>query len=758
MSSGMRLATCALAAAACAVGCEATVPTATPASRASPAFSRDATALSAPSSPQERALAVRTRKVDVVDDLHGTKVPDPYRWLEDADAAEVRAWTDAQNAEMRRTIDAVPGRAELVHRLRELLQIGAVGAPAVYHTDSGHTDSGHPGPGLYFHTKREGAQNQPVLYVRTGVHGADRAVIDPSGMSKDGTTALDWWYPSWDGALVAWGRSESGSEESTLFLRDTQTGHDRTDVIPHTRGASLAWLPDRSGFYYSRYPEPGSVPPGDEKYFAKIFFHPLAHAGLGESAPDAWKRDPLVYERAEKTDVPQVLISPDGRWLVIRVHMGWDRSEVFLRDRTRGESSPWIPIATGASSPAVFDPIPRNDRLYMLTNEGASRYRLFAVDYKAADRGRSAWKLVIPEGADVLQDVTILSHEIVATYMHEASTRIERFALDGASRGTIPLPALGTAGVSGAWNGSEAFVVHTSFVAPPEVTRFDLTTQKSEPWDRVGAGFKAPDVTVKLLHATSKDGTKIPMFVVAKEGIPLDGMNPTVLWGYGGFNVNQTPAFSARALLTVERGGVWVTAVLRGGGEFGEAWHQAGMLDRKQNVFDDFAACAEALIAAKITSPAKLAVMGGSNGGLLVAVAVTQRPELYRAAVSLVPLTDMLRYQHFRIGKLWVPEYGDPADAAQFKTLHAYSPYHHVEDGTRYPAVLFTTAESDSRVDPMHARKMAARMQEAQGAPERPILLRVESKAGHGQGKPISKVTEDLADELGFVFSQLGTR
>ena len=271
MSSGKRLATCALAAAACAVGCEVTVPTATPGSRASlasVASSRESTASSAPSSPQERALAVRTRKVDVVDDLHGTKVSDPYRWLEDADATEVRAWTDAQNAEMRRTIDAVPGRAELVHRLRELLQIGAVSAPAVYHAGSARDGAGATGPGLYFHTRREGAQNQPVLYVRTGVHGADRALIDPSGMSKDGTTALDWWYPSWDGALVAWGRSESGSEESTLFLRDTQTGHDRTDVIPHTRGASLAWLPDRSGFYYSRYPEPGSVPPGDEKYSA----------------------------------------------------------------------------------------------------------------------------------------------------------------------------------------------------------------------------------------------------------------------------------------------------------------------------------------------------------------------------------------------------------------------------------------------------------------------------------------------------------
>ena len=693
---------------------------------------------------------MRTRKVDVVDDLHGTKIADPYRWLEEADAPEVKTWTDAQNARTRDVLDRIPGRDALKTQIQELLSTGTVSPPAVLKPTGPNAKNA---PIMYMHTKREGDQNQPVLYVRTGVHGADHVLIDPSTLSKDGTTALDWWYPSQDGALVAWGRSESGSEESTLFVRDVRTGADLSEKIPYTRHASIAWLPDGKGFYYSRHPEPGSVAAGDEKYFAKIFFHALG---------TDWKKDPLVFERPEKTDVPQVILSPNGRWLVVRVHIGWQRSEVFVRDRQKGEAAPWSPVAI--TTPAIFDPDPQDDRLYIRTNSsdgrgGGSRFRLFAIDY--AKLARESWHLVLPEAADPLDAAAIIGDVIVATYMHDASTRLERFTKSGKSLGAIPLPGIGTASVSGAWNGDEAFVGFMSYATPPEVIRVDLkhgaaAPAPSETWDRVGANFKAPAVTVKIHYATSKDGTKIPMFVVSKEGIAQDGKNPTILWGYGGFNVNQTPGFSARALLTVERGGVWVAAILRGGGEFGEAWHEAGMLDKKQNVFDDFIACAETLIAEKVTSAEHLAILGGSNGGLLVAAAITQRPELFRAAASLVPLTDMLRFHRFRIGKLWTSEYGDPDDPKQFPTLFAYSPYHHVKDGTRYPATLFTTAESDSRVDPMHARKMSARMQEAQGASDRPILLRVESNAGHGAGKPISKISEELTDELSFLFHEIG--
>jgi prolyl oligopeptidase len=422
----------------------------------------------------------------------------------------------------------------------------------------------------------------------------------------------------------------------------------------------------------------------------------------------------------------------------------------------------WTEIAVGMD--AIFDPIPRDDRLWMLTNDGAPKYRFFSLDYPAPDR--THWKEVLVEGKDVLTDVTVVGSELVATYLHEASTRIERFTLEGKSKGEIPLPAIGTASVSAPQDGDEVFIDFASYVTPYQVTRYELKTGKTNLWDRVGAEFSAQSgaegVKVSLLYATSKDGTKIPMFVVAKDNLPKDGNNPTILWGYGGFNVNQTPAFSSRALLTVKHGGVWVSAILRGGGEFGEDWHKAGMLAKKQNVFDDYIACAEELIAQKITSPAKLGIMGGSNGGLLVAAAVTQRPELFRVGASLVPLTDMLRYHRFRIAKLWIPEYGDPEKPEDFKTLFAYSPYHHVKAGTKYPSMLFTSAESDSRVDPMHARKMAARMQEVGDAlgttKERPVLLRIESKAGHGAGKPTSKLIDEIADELSFLFHELGVK
>ena len=690
-----------------------------------------------------------TKKVDLVENLHGTRVADPYRWMEDADSADVRTWTDQQNAHTRKVLDVLPGREALRGQVKDLLQIGFVSAPSIKTTRAGVP--------RYFHTKREGTQNQPTLHVRDGVAGKDRVLLDASALSEDGTTALDWWYPSSDGALLAWGRSDAGSEESTLFIREVGTGKDLSDRIEHTRHASVAWMPDGKSFYYSRYPETGSVPPGDEKYFAKIFHHVL-----GQDA----KTDRLVFgDHREKTDTPIVMATEDGRWLVVRVHMGWDKSEVWTKDLTKtdpGAQAGWVAVAKDAH--AIFEPIARKDRLYIQTNDGAPRYKLYAVDYEKPER--SAWKELIPEGQDVLDDVAVLKNEIVTTYMHEASTRIERFGLDGKSRGPIALPGIGSAGVTGAFDGEEVFVSFTSYVVPAQVHRVDLRSgapraagmpaAKLEPWEKVGAKFQANDIEVERLYAVSKDGTRVPMFVIAKKGMKRDGKNPTVLYGYGGFNVNQTPSFSARALASVSHGVVWVTAILRGGGELGEDWHKAGMLDRKQNTFDDFIACAEAVVSEKITTPDRLGIIGGSNGGLLVAAAVTQRPELFRVGLSLVPLTDMVRYHRFRIAKLWVPEYGDPEKPDDFKFLYAYSPYHHVREGVRYPAMLFTTAESDSRVDPMHARKMTARMQEVQRDPSRPILIRVETKAGHGAGKPVSKLADELADELSFLLHELG--
>jgi len=680
---------------------------------------------------------VKTRKDDLVETLHGVPVADPYRWLEDGDAAEVRAWDEAQNAETRAWLDRIPGRGALHDRIHAILSLGYTGAPASRRTGSGSR--------RYFHMRREGAQEQAVLCVRDAVDGADRVLVDPAPLSADRTTTVDWWAPSRDGARVAWGLSEAGSEESTLRVRDVATGEDLPDRIPHTRHATVAWLPDGETFFYTRYPAPGEVPPGDEKYFCRVFRHRVG---------DDPANDPLVFGGGrDKLDVPSVMASPGGRWLVVRVHMGWQKSEVWLRDLAAPDA-PFVPVATGVE--ALYEPIPLDDVLYVMTNEGASRYRLFAVDYAAPERAK--WREILPEKDDVLTDVTVVGGDrrvLVAAYLHEASARIERFAPDGAPLGPLPLPTLGTALVAGAWDADEVFVELASFATPTQVLRFDRVAAQSV-WDRVGGEFAVPDVRVSMLYATSKDGTRVPMFVIEKAGTPRDGSSPAVLYGYGGFNIAQTPAFSARTLLTVEHGGVWAVALLRGGGEFGEDWHRAGMLDRKQNVFDDLFACAEELVQAGVTRPERLGVVGGSNGGLLVAAAVTQRPDLFRAGLSLVPLADMLRYHRFRIGRLWTAEYGDPDEPRAFRWLHAYSPYHQARDGVRYPAVLFTTAESDSRVDPMHARKMAARLQEAQADRARPVLLRIESRAGHGAGKPVAKLVDEVTDELAFLFHELG--
>jgi prolyl oligopeptidase len=459
-------------------------------------------------------------------------------------------------------------------------------------------------------------------------------------------------------------------------------------------------------------------------------------------------------EGRDKLDIPAVAASPGGRWLVVRVHMGWQKSELWVRDLAT-PGAPFVAVARGPE--ALYEPIALDDVLYVLTNEAAPRSRLLAIDW--ADPSRSRWREVIAEGADVLADLAVVGGDrrvLVASYLHEATARIERFTGDGAPLGPVALPVLGSATVAGAYDADEAFLDLTSFATPWQVLRVDLASGATTVWDRVGVGSELPAVRVSVMHATSKDGTTVPMFVVEPDGAARTGDRPTVLYGYGGFNIVQSPSFSARALMTVERGGAWAVALLRGGGELGEEWHRAGMLERKQNVFDDLYACAETLVREKVTRPERLGIAGGSNGGLLTATAVTQRPDLFRAALSLVPLADMLRYHRYRIGALWMAEYGDPDDAAAFAWLHAYSPVHHVTDGTRYPSMLLTTAESDSRVDPMHARKMAARLQAAQADASHPVLLRVESRAGHGAGKPVAKLVDELADEMAFLFHELG--
>jgi prolyl oligopeptidase len=672
-----------------------------------------------------------TRAAAVAETLHGVEVADPYRWLEDGDSAEVRAWVEAQNAHTRALLDARPGRETTRARLGRLLAIGTLGTPAVR------------GERL-FYTRRDEGQDQPVLRVREGARGEDRALVDPNRLSADGTVALDWWYPSEDGALLAYGVSESGDEKSTLRVLKVATGEHLPDVIPHTRYCSLAWLPDGSGFYYTRYPAPGQVPEGEENYHRHVFFHRLG---------DDPARDGKIYGQERKPqDMIEISTSPEGRWLLLAVHEGWSRSDLYAMD-LQAEGRPLVTVAQGID--ALFGGEILGDTLYLLTNHEAPRYRLFAVDLRRPERVR--WRLLIPQSDAVLTQVAhAAGGRMIAHYLKDASSRIRVHRADGSLEKEIRLPALGTvAGVSGRHDARHAFWGFSSFTVPPAVYRYDTTGGKVALWEQVKSGVDLSRLEVRQVFYPSRDGTRVSMFLVHRKGLRRDGANPTLLYGYGGFNVSETPEFSRSTVLWLERGGVYAVANLRGGGEYGEEWHRAGMRERKQNVFDDFIAAAEWLIRDRITRADRLAIYGGSNGGLLVGAALTQRPDLYRAVICAVPLLDMVRYHHFRIAKLWIPEYGSADHPDEFRWLHAYSPYHRVQDGVRYPAVLLTTAESDSRVDPMHARKMAARLQAA-GAGGRPVLLRTETRAGHGAGKPVSKLVDEATDNWTFLFWLLG--
>jgi prolyl oligopeptidase len=686
-----------------------------------------------------------TRREDVVETLHGRGVADPYRWLEDGASPEVRAWSAAQTARTEALLKDRPEYAELHARLEALLRIGTVEAPLPVTAPDGTI--------RYFHRRQGPGQDQPVLYVREGLDGEDRALIDPNRMSTDGTTALDWWSPSWDGGLLAYGLSEGGDENSTLRVLDVTTGKDlgATEVIPRARYASIAWLPDGSGFYYSRFPEKGSVPPGEEAYHKRIYEH-----RIGRDADD----DPLVFGAGRPmTDTPSVEISPNGRWLVASVHRGWSRRELHVFDRSAGVDARWIPIAAPQED-AIFEATTLDDHLLVRTNDGAPTYRLYRIDLDPTSETkvapRSRWREIIPPGKDVLASVSAVGGDVFAVFIVDARSVVRRYGADGTLKGEIPLPTLGTVpDVLGEWSGREAFFGFTSFAVPAMVFRVDLATGAPKLWAEVKPPIDPAEFVVTQERALSRDGTSIPMFVSHRRGLARDGSAPALLGGYGGFNISQMPAWSGARYAFLERGGVAVTANLRGGGEYGEAWHRAGMLAKKQNVFDDVAAVAEHLVASKLTSSDRLAILGGSNGGLLVGAAVTQRPELFRAAVCMVPLLDMIRYHRFLIARLWIPEYGSADDPEQFGWLEAYSPYHQVKPGTRYPAVLFSTAEGDTRVDPLHARKMAALLQAETGS-ERPVLLRIESRAGHGAGKPISKRVDESALIYTFLLWQLG--
>jgi prolyl oligopeptidase len=676
-------------------------------------------------------------KVAPVEDMvQGHKIVDPYRYLENSNDPDTKAYVEAELKYTRSLLDPLPGRDKINARLSQLLVIGTVGTPQM-------------GGKYYFHTRREGNQNQPVLLVRDRLDGEDRVLIDVNKLSTDGTVALDWWYTAEDGKYVAYGTSNSGSEESTLHLIESATGKVLPDAIERTRFASIAWLKDSSGFYYTRHPKKGDVPAGEEVYHVKVFFHRLG---------DDVTKDPLVFdERENPQDIPNVSLSEDDRWLLINVEHGWTKTEMYLQDLQA--KTPPVKITTGKDFLYSGDFF--QGKLYITTNEDAPHYRVFVVEANIA--ARENWKEIIPATDAILQNASVTGGKLLAQYEHNATSELRLFSLEGKKIGDIALPAIGDVfSATGRFDRDEIFFGFQSFTAPPSIYRVDLNDRKSSLWAKVDAPSIDPSAyDVQQVWYNSKDGTKVPMFVVHKKGIEKNGKNPTLLTGYGGFNISLKPTFNRSMYLWMEHGGIYAVANLRGGSEFGEDWHRAGMLEKKQNVFDDFIAAGEYLIAQKYTDKDHLAIQGGSNGGLLMGAMITQRPDLFRAVVCAVPLLDMLRYQNFQIAKLWIPEYGSSEDAKQFDTLYAYSPYHHVKKGQEYPAILFLTGDTDTRVDPMHAKKMTALMQaEAKNgdSKDRPILLRIETKAGHGQGKPVTKQIEEGTDMYSFLFWQLGVK
>jgi len=680
----------------------------------------------------------------VVDDFHGHKIADPYRWLENSGSPETQKFVAEQNAYTQQVLDAVPGRDTLRARIEQLQTIGRVEAPKT-------------GGNYYFYARREGHQNQPIIYVREGVQGKDRALIDVNALAPDGTIALDWWHPSHDGKYVAYGTSPNGSEISTLQVIETATGKLLPEKIWRTRAASVAWLPDDSGFYYTKYPRPGDVPAGQEMYNRHVFLHKLGEAGNAEGI-----KDPLIFgEGLNPQHWPNVQISNDGKWLLVNVNEGWTKTELFLRNLA-DPAGKFVPVTSGKNF--IYEGAILDGRLYIISNEDAPRYRIFKADCASPARGN--WKEIVPQSDAVIDTAgeggsLIIGRRLFVKYIKNAASQLAIFDLDGKHVADVAMPMLGSifSGVGGNWESREGFFGFFSYAMPPTVYQVSLEGKVSQ-WARVESDIDPGKFQVEQVWFKSKDGTRVPMFVVSKKGLVKNGKTPTLLSGYGGFNVGRIPFFDRNAMLVLlEHGGIYADVQLRGGNEFGEEWHRAGMLEHKQNVFDDFIAAGEYLISQKYTDKEHLAIQGGSNGGLLMGAALTQRPDLFRAVVCQVPLLDMLRYQNFQIAKLWIAEYGSAEDPRQFDYIYAYSPYHHVKKGTHYPAIFFMTADSDTRVDPMHAKKMTALLQaQAANGPDRPILLRVDTKAGHGVGKPVGKLVEDNVDVWSFVFWQLGVK
>jgi prolyl oligopeptidase len=673
-------------------------------------------------------------KQDVVDDYHGTQIADPYRWLEDSDSPETVAWVTKENDLTRQYIDSYPKRDAIEQRLTKLWNYPKYSLPKK------QGDS-------YFFTKNDGLQNQAVLYVQKSLDGEAKVVIDPNTLSADGTIALSGTNYTEDGKLMAYALSASGSDWQEMHVRDIASGKDNGDLLKWCRFSGVGWKKDNSGFWYNRFPAEGEVAEEDRSNYNKVYWHQL---GTPQS------QDPLVYEDKTNKELGfSPYVTEDGDYLVLYVYHGTDPKNGIYYKRTDGKGD-WVRLIE--HNEAMFTPIDNVGTIwYVQTDLDAPRGRVVAID--VANPARENWKEIIPQKTEVIDNVTMVNGELVVAYLQDAHHRLMIFAKDGKFRREIELPTIGTVGgVSGKRTETEMFFSFTSYTYPTTSFRYDFKTDKVAVFRKPEVDFDGAQFETKQVFYPSKDGTKIPMFITHKKGIKLDGTNPTLLYGYGGFNISMTPNFSVGRVMWMENGGIYAVACLRGGNEYGEEWHQQGVLDRKQNVFDDFIAAAEYLVKEKYTQTKLLAINGGSNGGLLTAACTVQRPELFGAVVCQVPVIDMLRYHKFTVGRYWVSDYGNAEENQKdFEYMIKYSPLHNVKPGFKCPPMLITSADTDDRVVPSHAKKFAATLQ-ANDAGDNPILLRVETKAGHGAGKPTSKQIEESADIYSFLFKTLNVK
>lgn len=673
-----------------------------------------------------------------VDDYHGIKVADPYRWLEDIDSPETRAWVAAEGKLSRGFLDAIAGRASMTQRLREVWNYERW-SPPVRHG------------GYWFYTHNDGLQNQAVVFVTQNIASHDataaRVLLDPNGLSADGTIALRETAFSADGRLFAYALSEAGSDWQIWHVRDVATGKDLPDIVKWSKAGSGSWRKDGSGFYYTAYdpPQPGQALKAANEY-EKIYFHRL---GTPQSA------DALIYTR---TDDPGWFVSPtvteDGRYLVIQASLGTDtRNTVLVQDLSR-QDAPIVPVIPAPN--ATYDVIGSlGTTLLVRTDDGAPRHRIIGIDL--SDPASSKWRTVVPEGPDTIESASFAGNQLLVHRLKDAHSTVQRYLADGTSLGEVDLPGLGTiTGLEGHDDDTEIFYSYGSFATPPSIYKIELGTGRVTPWRAPTLeGFVAAEYSTQQVFVKSKDGTRVPLFITARNGTQLDGKNPTILYAYGGFNIAVTPNFSPLIAAWVQMGGVYAVANLRGGGEYGRAWHEGGMKTHKQNVFDDFIATADYLHTAKWTNPGRLAIRGGSNGGLLIGAVLEQRPDIAAAAIVQVGVLDMLRFRQFTVGKAWESDYGSIDNLDEFTALHRYSPYHNVRAGVRYPATLIMTGDHDDRVYPAHSFKFAAALQHAYPHGQ-PVLLRVETRAGHGQGMPTAKLIDEVVDMYAFVFKAFG--